>query len=413
MRASLIIIGTELTRGIIQDKHGPLVSRELTAMGVHVSQLVAIPDDGTIRSIIEALMKSNDILIITGGLGPTADDMTRSVIAEAAGVSLVKSPECWQHLVNRMGEERARGANEKQAFIPEGFSVIPNHNGTAPGFYGYGKDTLLISLPGPPREMEPMFYDTVLPLIRNILALPEEKRDEYSSFLTPEAKLEELCEDADPELEWGTRFQDYKISLYVSGKTQEARDAAIEKIRAKVGKTRLADGDTTALGMLIEDLKKRGATVSAAESCTGGLASSLLTSLPGSSEYMVGSVTSYSTEIKRDVLGVSDDTIRDYGVVSKECALEMADGVGKIMGTDYSFSITGVAGPSLQENKSVGTLAFGFSSKHRESQSVEIFLRSWGRESVRRRASVAAFILLSAYINGEDVSEVASSWLVF
>ena len=413
MRASLIIIGTELTRGIIQDKHGPLVSKELTKIGVHVSQIVAIPDDGTIQSIMSALMKSNDILIITGGLGPTADDMTRSVIAASAGVPLIKNERCWNHLVSRMGEERARGANEKQAYIPEGFEVIDNPNGTAPGFYGYGKDTLMISLPGPPREMEPMFYSTVLPLIRKVLNLPEEKRDEYSSFLTPEAKLEELCSEADSELEWGTRFQDYKISLYVSGKDKAARDKAIESIRAKVGPTRLVDGNTGALEILISELKERGATVSCAESCTGGLASSLLTSLPGSSAFMLGAVTSYATDVKKNVLKVSDDTIEKYGVISKECALEMAEGVRSIMDSDYSFSITGVAGPDLQEDKSVGTLCFGFSSRYRESESIEIHLRSWGRESVRRRASIAAFILLSGYIRGESTEEIAKSWVVF
>lgn len=413
MRASLIIIGTELTRGIIQDKHGPLVSKELTKIGVHISQIVAIPDDGTIQSIMSALMKSNDILIITGGLGPTADDMTRSVIAASAGVPLIKSERCWNHLVSRIGEERARGANEKQAFIPEGFEVIDNPNGTAPGFYGYGKDTLMISLPGPPREMEPMFYAAVIPLIRRVLNLPEEKRDEYSSFLTPEAKLEELCEEADSELEWGTRFQDYKISLYVSGKDKEAREKAIESIRGKVGATRLVDGNQDALSMLVSDLKERGATISVAESCTGGLASSLLTSLPGSSAYMLGSVTSYATEVKRNVLKVSESTIAEHGVVSKECALEMADGVRALTGSDYSFSITGVAGPDLQEGKGVGTLCIGFSSRFRESESVEIFLRSWGRESVRRRASIAAFILLSGYIRGEKTEDIAKSWLVF
>lgn len=413
MKASLIVIGTELTRGIIQDKHGILVSRELTRLGIHMSQIVAIPDDGTIESIMAALMKNNDILIITGGLGPTQDDMTRSVIAKAAGVSLERDPECWKRLVARIGEERAKGANEKQALIPKGFTVIENPNGTAPGFYGYGNETLMIALPGPPREMEPMFYSTVLPLVRRVMNLPEEKRDEYSSFLTAEAKLEELCKEADPTLEWGTRFQDYKISLYVSGKDQETREKAIDYIRSKVGSTRLVDGDQSALSILISDLKERGATVSCAESCTGGLAASLLTSLAGASEYMLGSVTSYATSVKKSVLSVKDQTVDSFGVVSKECAVEMAEGVRSLTGSDYAFSITGVAGPDTQEGKSVGTLAFGFAGKDRKSESVMISLRSWGRESVRRRASIAAFILLSGYIHGENTEDIASSWLVF
>lgn len=413
MNASLIIIGTELTRGVIQDKHGILVSRELTNIGVHMSQIVALPDDGSVEPVLEALMKKNDIIIITGGLGPTSDDMTRNIIAEAAGVPLLKDEECWKRLVARIGIERATGANEKQVLIPEGFSVILNDNGTAPGFYGYGRDTLLIALPGPPREMAPMFHETVLPLVRRVLNLPEEARDEYSSFLTAEAKLEDLCREADPELDWGTRFQDYRISLYVSGKDKAARDLAISKIREKVGIRRLVEGDSTALSMAVDALLAKSATVSCAESCSGGIAASLLTALPGSSRYMMGSVTSYSTDVKKKVLGVPDEVIGKYGVISGECAEKMADGVLALLGSDYAFSITGVAGPDLQEDKEVGTVCFGFAGKGRKNENAEIHLKSWGRDSVRKRSTVAALLLLSAYIDGEDVKSVAESWKVF
>lgn len=153
--ASLIVIGSELTRGIISDKHGQLVSRELTKLGYHISQIVAIPDDGTIEQILHALLKSNDVIIITGGLGPTSDDMTRQAISDVAGRKLVKNEAAYSRLYKRVGE-RIHGANEKQAYFPEGFETILNPNGTAEGFYGYAGNTLLISLPGPPREMEPM-----------------------------------------------------------------------------------------------------------------------------------------------------------------------------------------------------------------------------------------------------------------
>ena len=124
MKASIIVIGTELTRGIIQDKHGSLISRELTTLGVHVSEIVALPDDGTIEPVLEALMRSSDLIIITGGLGPTSDDITRSVIARAAGKGLVRDEECWSFLLSKLGD-KAYGANSRQAMIPEGFSVIP------------------------------------------------------------------------------------------------------------------------------------------------------------------------------------------------------------------------------------------------------------------------------------------------
>lgn len=412
MKASLIIIGTELTRGIIQDKHGQLVSRELTAIGIHIAQIVALPDDGSIESVLEKLRDKNDILIITGGLGPTADDMTRAIIAEAAGVELERNDECWEWLFARIGE-RAYGANEKQAYIPKGFKAIRNDNGTAPGFYGYARSCLIISLPGPPREMEPMFYDTVLPLLRKKLNKDEEKRDEYSSFITAEAKLEELCEMADPDLTWATRFQDYRISLYVSGKSEGDRDKAIERIRERVGNTRLVKGNKEAIDILIETLLTTSSTISIAESCSGGIASSLLTSRSGASKYMLGSVTSYSPDVKMNVLGVSKDIVSKYGVVSRECALEMATGVRDLMDSCYSFSITGVAGPDKSEGKDVGTVCFGFAGFNREPISVEVHFNSWGRESVRRRSSVAAFLLMNAYINGDDIEAIVDSWQVF
>ena len=411
-KASLIVIGSELTRGIIQDKHTILVSHELSKMGIHFSESVVIPDDGTIREVIGALLRNNDIVLLTGGLGPTTDDMTRSAIAEAAGVELVRDEGAWNHLLETL-KDRAYGANEKQAYIPKGFNLIPNPNGTAPGFWGEVRGTLVVSMPGPPREMEPMFRSSVLPLLRKNLGIKEEERDEYSTFLISEAKLEELTKEADPSLDWGTRFQDYRISLYVSGGDQEERQRAIGKLRALTGKKRVVDGDKTALGILVEDLKKRGETISCAESCTGGLAASNLTSLPGSSLYMMGSVTSYFLSVKERVLGVKKDTLDRYGAVSEECALEMAEGVRNLISSDWAFSITGVAGPDKSEGKEVGTVCLGFSGKDRKPVSVTIRFFSYGRESIRRRSTAASFILMKAYMDGEDIREIVQGWKVF
>lgn len=410
--ASLIVIGTELTRGIIEDKHTSVVARELTRLGLHFRESVQTADDGTIKEALSFLLPHNDIVIITGGLGPTSDDRTRLSIAEAAGRKLVKNEEAWAHLEETLGE-RAYGANEKQAYIPEGFTIIRNPNGTAPGFYGTVGGTLVISLPGPPREMRPMFYDSVLPLLESLYGLETDERDEYTSLITAEARLEELMESADSSLEWGTRFQDYKISLYVSGKTKAERDAAVGILRAITGKHRIEDGDTDALELLVETLREKKATISCAESCTGGLASSLLTSLPGSSLYMTGGVVSYSPEVKKAVLGVREETVKKDGVVSEECAREMAEGVRKRLCSDYAFSITGVAGPDKSEGREVGTVCFAFSAEDRVTESVTIHFPSWGRDSIRRRSAVAAFILMRSFILGEDTADIVSTWRVF
>lgn len=412
INCGLVVIGTELTRGIIEDRHTAVVARELTRIGIHFRESIQIADDGTIGETLSYLMPLNDVVIITGGLGPTSDDMTRQAISGAAGRKLVKNADAWNHLVGTLGE-RAYGANEKQAYIPEGFSIIKNPNGTAPGFYGTVGSTLLISLPGPPQEMCPMFYDSVIPLLRERFALGEDEREEYSTFVLAEAKLEECAEEADSSLSWGTRFQDYRISLYVSGKTRKERDDAVARLNDIVGLHRIEKGDREALELLKDTLLERGSTISCAESCTGGLSSSLLTSLPGASEYMLGSVVSYSPLVKNKVLGVREETIEKYGVVSEECALEMAGGVRRLTGSDYSFSITGVAGPDKSEGKEVGTVSFGFSGKDRAAETVTIHFPSWGRDSIRRRSSVTAFILMRAFINGEDIKRIVSSWRVY
>lgn len=411
-KASLIVIGSELTRGIIQDKHTILVSHELSRMGIHFSESVVIPDDGTIREVLGALLRNNDIVLLTGGLGPTTDDMTRSAIAEAAGTELVRDEGAWDHLLSTL-KERAYGANEKQAYIPKGFNVIPNPFGTAPGFWGKVNDTTVVSMPGPPREMEPMFRSSVLPLLRKNLGMPEEERDEYSTFLISEAKLEELTKASDLSLDWGTRFQDYRISLYVSGGDSAQRQEAVKRLRDMTGKKRVVDGDKTALGILVEGLKERNETISCAESCTGGLAASNLTSLPGSSSYMMGSVTSYDVSVKEKVLGVKKETLEKFGAVSEECALGMAEGVRRLISSDWAFSITGVAGPDKSEGKDVGTVCLGFSGKGRESVAATIHLFSFGRESIRRRSTAAAFLLMKAYMDGEDIKEIVQGWKMF
>lgn len=407
--ASLIVIGTELTRGIIQDKHTQLVSRELTRLGIHMRSSVVLPDDGSVDAVLSSLVQRKGIIIVTGGLGPTQDDLTRSIIAKAFSRKLVEDPESVEFLKKRLGE-RFGGSNIKQAYIPEGFDTIPNENGTAPGFYGGTEEVKVIALPGPPREMEPMFTTYVLPLIRKWLDIPEEERDEYSSFITGESKLEDLCELFGPGLDWGTRFQDYRISLYVSGGSKEVRDRAVQGISGEVGKYRIVEGNLEAIDILRKTLIERNMTISCAESCSGGVASDLLSEKPGSSQYFSGSVVSYSPEVKMRVLGVPETLISEYGTISVECAKAMAEGVLKATGSDVAFSITGVAGPDESEGKKVGTVAFGFASGNGETQGVMVKLSTWGRLSIRRRASVAAFLLTNSYINGEDVESIAKEW---
>lgn len=408
--AALIVIGSELTRGIIQDRHGQLVSRAMSGLGIHMSQIVEVPDDGSIASILSAIVRKNDLVVITGGLGPTSDDMTRQCIATVASSPLERNEESWNALHERIGE-KIHGANEKQTMIPRSFCRIANANGTADGFYGYTPSgCLIVALPGPPREMQPMFESVVVPLVSRLSGHGEVTRREYTSFITAEAKLEELTQQVAPDLTWATRFQDYCISLYLSGGDEEEKDRAVSELRRVCGSHLIADGDTSALDILLESVHRHGLTLSCAESCTGGLASGMLTSPAGASEYFLGSVVSYSNGVKESVLGVDSSIIAEHGAVSRQCAQAMADGVMALTGSQCAFSITGVAGPGESERKKVGTVCFAFAMKGRRTRSLVLHFSSWGRESVRRKSVTSAMLLMASFIEGEDVEQVASTW---
>ncbi|MCF0238453.1 MAG: nicotinamide-nucleotide amidohydrolase family protein [Sphaerochaetaceae bacterium] len=419
---SIYIIGTELTRGIIGDKHIKTITTELTALDYNVKRAVIVPDDGVILKDLEYGVQDSDVLIVTGGLGPTTDDMTRQAIATVANVPLEKNQAAWDEVYSRLGE-RIYGANEKQAYIPRGFEKISNPKGTAPGFKGIfnyrNKEVLVIAMPGPPAEMQPMFYNYVLPYLSTLKGKGNEKRDEFSVFLTPEAKLEELCAQCAKDLgfdqiQWGTRFQQFRISLYISGGTKEQREIYENHLSATIGKDLVVPGDVEAIDLLENYLLDNHMTISCAESCTGGLISKLLTDKSGSSSWFWGGVTTYANEAKTSVLGVPENILSDpnLGPVSHPCAIKMAEGMRSLSETCFSLSTTGIAGPTgALENKAVGTVYFGFSSSHRESQSIRLNFVSINRDSVRRRAAVAAFILGKAYIQGRDVVDISSSWV--
>ena len=413
--ASLFIIGTELTRGVIADKHCQVVSSQLTQLGYRVERMVIVPDDGTIEGALRDCIDTCDVVILTGGLGPTSDDLTRGIVATLAKVSLVRDQGAFDTLYERIGE-RIWGANEQQAMIPTGFESIPNPFGTAAGFKGFipvgDRSIACVAMPGPPREMDPMFFDAVLPWLAQLIGHNDFSRTEYSTFLLAEAKLEELCRQVASEgIQWGTRFQDLKISLYLVGGIEEKRAEMAQRLRALVGPSLVADGDVMPASLLTDLLVSKGMTISCAESCTAGYVSKLLTDESGSSSWFWGGSATYSNEAKMKMLGVRESTLQTYGAVSGECASEMAEGILQVSGTDCALSITGIAGPTGgSADKPVGMVWLGFAAKNRETQTVKLQFTSWGRVSVRRKASVAALILASKYINGDALLDTVRKW---
>ena len=417
--ASLLIIGTEITRGIINDKHAQLITRELVNSGFHVNRIEIVPDDELLEKEFASVIKETDVVILTGGLGPTSDDMTRSIVASSAGVPLVLHEEAYRHLYERIGE-RINGANKRQVYIPQGFSIIKNDNGTAPGFYGdivttHNSDhpfVRVFALPGPPRELNPMFFHSVLPLLEKMAHRESSQRDEYSVYLTPESKLEDIVASYAPQgILWGTRAQEHRISLYISGRSKEERNLLAQRIIEEIGPHLMVPGDVEVLNRLTDYLKKRGLTISCAESCTGGLLGKLLSDQSGSSAYFHSSIVTYADHAKSIFLDIDKSQIEEHGAVSLTIAKQMAHNVRRISDSDVSISISGIAGPDGGSvDKPVGTVCFGFAAKNRESIAIKLNFSSYGRASVRKRAAVSALLLAYLYLNEVDLLDIHSVW---
>ncbi len=415
LNASLFIIGTEITRGIIQDKHVATITKELTSLGFHISRVLIVPDDEQLTGAFDAALDDADLVIVTGGLGPTSDDMTRSIIASAASVELVVDEGAYRTLYERIGE-RIHGANLRQVQIPEGFTIIPNDNGTAPGFFGQirqeEKNITVFALPGPPRELHPMFYAEVIPRLATMSGKGSVERDEFSVYLTPESKLEEIvAKHAVPGISWGTRVQEYRISLYLSGGTPEERSNLIGDLRSEIGSHLVEEGDVEIIDRFVGLLDSHSLRVSAAESCTGGMIGKILTDRAGSSSYFDSSYVTYSNEAKMSMLGVDSSTLECFGAVSAETVKEMAEGALSHSRSDLSIAVSGIAGPDGgTDEKPVGTVWFAFSSQNRETVAVKLNFTTYGRASVRRRGALAAIFLAYLYQSGERLLDIVNQW---
>jgi nicotinamide-nucleotide amidase len=419
LSAAICIIGTELVRGVIQDGHAKLISSEMTSLGFSVEQIVIIPDDSGINRVLSDLIGNVDIIFTTGGLGPTTDDITRNVIAQAAGVDLVEDAAARAHLVKRLKRDPGE-ANLSQVRFPRGFSIIPNPLGTAPGFFGTltgsdsnQKKTLILSMPGPPVEMQEMFLVRALPLVKQVFHIVQEKgRTEASVFLVPESPLEEACRVCAVQgVEWGTRIQPLRISLYLKSDSDGARELMLKKLTAYLGSELVIPGDEMPYDSLLSNLKEKGLVLAGAESCTGGIVAKILTDNPGSSTYFWGTAVTYHNSAKEQLLQISREKIEQYGAVSRETAVAMAENILQISGVDAAYSISGIAGPDGgTPEKPVGTVWFGFAAKGRKVSAVKMKFHAYTRTSVRGRAALTAMLLLDSYLRGKEPLDIVSKW---
>lgn len=400
MQAQVISIGTELTTGQALDTNCAWLSDRLISLGVTVTRHTTIADhQSEIATAVADACSRSDVVLITGGLGPTPDDMTRAALAEAAGVGLVRDEASVQLIAGffaRM-ERPMAPSNLVQAMIPATAMVLDNPHGTAPGVRIAIGSAMVFAMPGVPREMKPMFESHAAPWImshpnRRAIAIRV-----IRTFGDGESNLaERLGELLDPSRNpaVGTTASEGVISVRIvaTANTQTEADQAANRdaaiVRESLGILVYGEGDDTLAAVVGAILKARGQTVSTAESCTGGLLGATITEVPGSSAYYVGGFVTYSNEQKIAALGVDAKLIESHGAVSAQVAEAMAAGCREKTGSDYALSITGVAGPTGGTNdKPVGLVYIGLADAHGAEHRRVMYSDRMSRTAIRDRST--------------------------
>jgi len=404
MKAEIICIGTELLLGDIVNTNAYVIARALKEIGIDVYYHTSVGDNfERIKEIFTTAWKRSDIIITTGGLGPTRDDITKEAIAKALNLKMILNNEAMSKIeeffkkINREFTEN----NIRQAFIPEGAEIIPNEVGLAPGVLLEKDDKVVIMLPGPPFEMEPMLKNFCIPyLYKKSGAIIYSRVLKFYGI--GEAALEEKLIDlidsqSNPTIAPYAKMGEVTIRITAKAKNKEEALKMIEpieeEIKRRVGKYIFAFDDQRIEDVVGKMLIEKGLTIAIAESCTGGLIAHKLTNIPGISQSLDRAIVSYSNRSKVELLGVSSLTIEKWGVVSEKTAEEMAKGVRKSSNCDIGLSVTGIAGPDGgTSEKPVGLVFIGYSD--RNTTFSRKFYFKGQRNEIKERAANAALQLL-------------------
>lgn len=401
LSAEIIAIGSELLTPTKTDTNSLWLTEKLNDIGIEVMLKTIVGDDGSrLEETVRDALKRSDVVITTGGLGPTADDITREYTAAAAGRALVYHDEIEQHLRERFrswGREMPE-INKRQAFVIDGAEILPNPNGSAVGMLAEIDGTLLIVLPGPPRENQPMFIDHVLERLRADAGTVYVKRRILRVSGLGESAVDEIAAPiytGYPSVQTSILFNKSEVEIHIAARSDNELEAVAtcdrlaDELTKAIGKPVFATNGETMEQIVGEHLKRRGETVSVAESCTGGLIARRLTEVPGSSDYFVEGAVTYSNEAKIRTLSVPLSVIEANGAVSAECAEAMAKGMREYAGTDHAIAVTGIAGPGGgTDEKPVGTVFIGYSGA-KGTKSVGLKLPG-DRYLIRWRTSQAA-----------------------
>ena len=427
MRAEIITIGDELLIGQVVDTNSAWMAQQLNEMGISLHQIISVHDDREhILTALDEAFSRADIVLTTGGLGPTKDDITKHVMCEYFGTQLVEDARVRTH-IHELYKERPEALNRLTAtqwLVPESATILPNRVGSAPIMVfenevkGEGHNSkfiihnskFLIALPGVPHEMKIAMTEQVLPFISKFKIQNSKFKIVHRTILVhgiPESKLAILIEDWENALPSSIHLaylpKDGIIRLRLSSygeATAEEIQSYINTLLPLISSYLLVEEDISLESLVGRLLKQYGMTIATAESCTGGRLAAALNSQSGSSVYYMGSVVAYDNTIKEQVLGVQQDTLMQYGAVSEQTVREMAEGVRKLMHTDYAIATSGIAGPTGgTPDKPVGTVWIAWATpKGTEAQCFH-FGAAREREQITQRAVTAALVELIKSLN--------------
>ncbi len=413
MKAEIITIGDEILIGKITDTNSAWLGQELSAAGIRVIHRASVSDqrDDILKALADATQRA-DVVIITGGLGPTKDDITKQTLADFFGSKLILNEEVLKWVTHIFSTRKLPmiESNTQQAMVPSNCEVLFNKNGTAPGMWFDENDTVYISMPGVPFEMKSMFEELAIPKLKQRFNLPVILHRLIltcsigESFL---AKKIETLEDNLPEhikLAYlpsvgmvRLRFSGYHTDASL---LQQEMNTIITNLYALVGDYIYGEEDQTLQQVIGDLLKSKRATLATAESCTGGYIAHLITSVPGSSAYYNGSIISYANEVKTKELGISEDVLKSAGAVSEACVIQMAEAVKAKLNTTYSIATSGIAGPDGgTPEKPVGTVWIAVSGPN--GTIAQQFSMGDHRERTIQRSSIQALDMLRKVLIGE------------
>ena len=413
--AETIAIGSELLLGGRMDTNSLFIADRLAACGVELRYKSIVGDElSDIVAVLKTAARRARVVIVTGGLGPTIDDLTREAVAQATGQRLSRRKTALDGMVARLAEwgRTPTKAQLRQAMIPAGADILSNPVGTAPGFAVIWKDTFLAALPGVPREMEPMIHNGVLPRLqawigkhKGIPATPVIRRVLHTSGV-PESLVDQRLEGLLPEgtaIQLGIYASPMEVMVSLTGPDKESGPVTIDRLFEEA-KTRLGDimygeGDDTMESVVGRLLTDRHMTLAVAESCTGGLIGHRLTQVPGSSSYVDRGIVSYSNRAKIDLLGVPSELIDRHGAVSAEVAAAMARGIRERSGVSVGLSVTGIAGPGgATKTKPVGLVYLGLDGGPNDAMTKECRFHGGDRSVIKQRSAQAALDLLRRWL---------------